>query len=336
MAEDDAPVSNAPDRYPGVRGASHANSIHMSKKPQLRRTLAAMAVPTLFAALPAGAANSFYAPGDLVLYFQKEGSTNTIYANLGNAANLYRGATSGIGGNDHTLTRTNILNLNTTLTSAFGAGWASDTGIFAGLAGVYSNSTGTTLTNGDPGRTLYVSAARSSMNTAGIGVADSTSYDMILAGNTALTTAANGIIQQNNAFENNYDALVTISLTDVSQIDNQNPVSGGLQGNAFNNTFGGGVQQKGTAGDLGAVDGVGNIEFALDLYRILGRSSEGTAVGQTFVAGQVDGPLRQGTFEGTVVISSTGGVSYLVPEPSSLLMSGLAAGALVLRRRRNA
>lgn len=305
-------------------------------KPQFRRILSAMSVPTLLAALPAGAANTFYAPGDLVLYFQKEGSTNTIYANLGNAANLYRGASSGIGSNDYTLTKTNILNLNTTLTSAFGAGWAADTGIYVGLAGVYSNSTGTTLTDNDPGRTLYVSAGRSSMNTAGIGVADSTSYDMTSAGNTAMTTAANGIIQQNSAFENNYDSQVTISLTDVSQIDNQNPVSGGLQGNAFNNTFGGGVQQKGSAGTLGFVDGLGNVEFALDLYRILGRSSEGTLTGQTFVTGQVDGPLRQGTFEGTVVIGSNGSVSYLVPEPSSALLSGLAAGALILRRRRSA
>lgn len=304
-------------------------------KPQLRRIFSAVAAPTLLAALPAGAANSFYAPGDLVLYFQKEGSTNTIYANLGNAANLYRGASSGIGGGDYALHKTDFLNLNTTLTSAFGAGWASDASIFAGVAGVFSNSTGTTLTDGDPGRTLYISAARSTMTTAGIGVADSTAYDMTLSGNTALTNTANGIIQQNNAFENNYDAQVTISLTDISQIDNQNPVSGGLQGNAFNNTIGGGVQQKGAVGNLGFVDGVGNVEFALDLYRILGRGTGGSGTTSP-ISGQIEGPLRQGTFEGTVVISSTGGVSFLVPEPSSALLSGLAAGALVLRRRRNA
>lgn len=303
-------------------------------KPLHSRILAAMAVPTLLAVLPAGAANTFYAPGDLVLYFQKAGSTNTIYANLGNAANLYRGTVAGIGGNDYTLTKTNFLNLNTTLTSAFGAGWAGDTGIYAGLAGVFSNSTGTTLTNGDPGRTLYVSAARSSMNNAGIGVADSTAYDLTLAGNTAMTTAANGIIQQNNAFENNYDSLVTISLTDVSQIDDQNPISGGLQGNAFNNTFAGGVQQQGTSGNLGSVDGLGDVEFALDLYRILARGTGGSGTTAP-VSGQVEGLLRQGSFEGTVVIGSDGGVSFLVPEPSSALLGGLATVALVLRRRRS-
>lgn len=304
-------------------------------KNNFRRSLIAVAVPTILAALPAGAANTFYAPGDLVLFFQKEGSTNTIYANLGNAANLYRGTDSGIGGNDYTVHKTDILNLNTTLTSAFGAGWASDSSIYAGVAGVFSNSTGSTLTNGDPGRTLYVSSSRGSISTATIGAPDSTAWDMTLAGNTAMTSAANGIIQQNNAFENNYDSTVTVSLNDISQIDNQNPISGGIQGNAFNNTFAGGVQQPGTSGNLGFVDGVGNVEFALDLYRILGRGTGGTATTAP-ISGQVEGALRQGSFEGTVVIGSNGSVSFLVPEPSSALLSGLAAGALILRRRRNA
>lgn len=304
-------------------------------KNNLRRSLLAIAIPSMLAALPAGAANSFYAPGDLVLYFQMEGDTDTVYANLGNAANLYRGSQSGTGGNDYSLTKSNILNLNSTLSSAFGAGWASSTSLFAGVAGVFSNGTNTLLTNSDPGRTLYVSSARDSISTATVGTASSTAWDMTLAGNTAMTTAANGIIQQNTAFENNYDAQVTISLTGVSQIDEQNPVSGGLQGNAFNNTLAGGVQQQGTAGDLGSVDGLGNIEFALDLYRILGRGTGGSGATAP-VIGQVAGDLRQGSFEGTVVVGSNGAVSYLVPEPSSAILSGLAAGAFLLRRRRSA
>jgi hypothetical protein len=303
-------------------------------KHNLRRSLLAVAIPTLLAALPAAGANSFYAPGDLVLFFQMEGDTDTVYANLGNAANLYRGAVAGTGG-DYTLTRGNILNLNTTLTSAFGAGWASSTSLYAGLAGAFSNSTSATLTNGDPGRTLYVSSSRDSISTATIGTASSTPWDMTLAGNTAMGTAASGIIQQNTAFENNYDAGVTISLNDVSQIDNQNPISGGLQGNAFNNTFAGGVQQQGTAGDRGSVDGLGNVEFALDLYRILARGTGGTGTAAP-VINQIPGDLRIGSFEGTVVVGNNGAVSFLVPEPSSAILSGLAAGAFLFRRRRSA
>jgi hypothetical protein len=309
------------------------NTIIKPMKNNFRRSLLAMAVPTFLAALSAEAANSFYAPGDLILYFQKEGSTNTIYANLGNAANSYRGTSAGTDGLDYTLTKTNILNLNTTLTSAFGSGWASDTSVYAGLAGVFSNSTSTVITDGDPGRTLYVSSGRNSISTATVGTSDSNTWDMTLAGNTAITSAASGIFQQNNAFENNYDAQVTISLTDVSLIDDQNPVSGGFQGSAFNNNLAGGVQQQGTSGDLGFVTDVGNVEFALDLYRILGRGTGGIG-GTAPLSGQVSGPLRQGTFEGTVVVGSNGAVSFLVPEPSSALLSGLAAGAFILRRRR--
>jgi len=295
-------------------------------KNKLRKCLLVAAAQSLLSALPAGAANTFYAPGDLVLYFQQEGGTNTVYANLGNTATLYRGSAAGTTG-DANLTNINYLNLNSTLTSAFGAGWASDPSIYAGLAGVWGTSaTNASLQNGDPHRTLYVSAARDSIAT--IGEANSTGWDLSLGGDTAMSSGASGITLQNNAFENNYDALTTVSLTTVSQIDNMNPfASPGIQGNAFLNTFAGGVQQRGTTGDLGTVDGVGNVEFALDLYRILARNN---------ISGQVGGDTRIGSFEGTVAVNSNGQVSFLVPEPSSVILSGLAAGAFMFRRRRSA
>ena len=127
-------------------------------KPSFIRRSLFVACSSLLAAFTATAANTFYAPGDLVLYFQKEGSTNTIYANLGSAANLYRGSAAGSADGVNNI---NFLDLNTTLTSAFGAGWASDTTIYAGLAGVFStNTTNNILTDLDPSRTLYVSRSR--------------------------------------------------------------------------------------------------------------------------------------------------------------------------------
>ena len=45
--------------------------------------------------LPVGAANTAYTPGDLVLYFQKEGGANTVYVSLGNTATVFRGAATG-------------------------------------------------------------------------------------------------------------------------------------------------------------------------------------------------------------------------------------------------
>ncbi len=288
----------------------------LTKYALLATSLVALVTPT------AMAANSFYAPGDLILYFQQEGGTNTIYANLGNAATDFRGATTGADAPN----KLNFLNINSTLISAFGAGWASDPSIYSGLAAVWGvSSTQTNLQNGDPQRTLYISQGRAGVAT--IGAQDSTGWDLSGGGNSAITAGATGIKNQNDAFENNYDALVTVSPTGVSLIDNQNPFfSPGLQGPSFG-LFDGGNQQRGTTGTIGDFGDAGVAEFALDLYRILGR---------TGVAGQVGGDLRNGSFEGTVTIDSQGSVSFLtaVPEPSSVALLGMAAGTLVLRRRR--
>jgi hypothetical protein len=295
-------------------------------KSNIKRYALLVATSSLLAVVPAGAANSFYAPGDLVLFFQKEGSTNTVYASLGNTANLYRGTATGTGGQG-SLTKTNILDLNTTLESAFGPNWESDTSIYAGLAGVWGTSnTSALLQNQDPHRTLYVSASRNSVGT--VGQSSSSPWNLTTAGQTALTNGATGIFSQNNQFENNFDAQQTVALTSLSGIDEANPfLAPGVQGAAMGGLFGGGIQQVGTAGTRGTYDGVGEVEFSLDLYRILSRTS---------VAGQMGGTLAQGTFEGNIVVGSNGQVSYLVPEPSSLALTGLAAGILAFRRRRSA
>ncbi len=272
----------------------------------------------------ASAANTFYAPGDLVLYFQQEGGTNTVYANLGNAA-TYRGAGTGAADGVNSL---NFLDINTELTSAFGAGWATDTSLYAGLAGVWgTNGTNETLQNSDPHRTLYVSAARNSAGT--IGQADSTAP--FVGTNTDMTTAASGIAAQNNVLENSYSTAVAVSPTGTSGIDNQNPfLAAGVQGVAFG-VISGGVQQRGTAGTFAAsFGGGGSVEFGLDLYRI---QAKNTIVGQVGL-GEA---LREGTYEGTIAVGTDGLVSFVaVPEPSTYALMGLSALVIgfVVRRRR--
>lgn len=244
----------------------------------------------------ASAQNLNYAEGDLVLYFQQEGGSNTVYANLGNAATVFRGSAAGPGAAN----KINFLNINAALVSAFGAGWASNPAVHAGLAGVYStNSTNATaVVDGDPYRTLYISSGRTTVGT--VGQAGSAGY--LVNTNTGMSTGAKNIYSQNNILETTYTTAVTTSPTSVSRIDDSNPfLQPGLQDTAFE-VFAGGVQQAGASGSFGSFGDAGTVEYALDLYRILAR---------TEVAGQVDGNLREGSFEGTITVNSGGMVSFI-------------------------
>lgn len=286
---------------------------------------------TGMAAASASAQNPGYTPGDLVLTFQNPGgsigSDRTLYVSLGNTATLFRQGEAGVGGAVNLL---NIVNIGDALISAFGANWASEITLHAGLSGVWGTSplAVNTLQNGDPNRTLYVSSPRLGLGT--VGQANSTAW--AINTDTGMTNAANGMMNQNTVFEVNGTSGIYMSLTDESTIDDQNPISGGLQGNAFNNVFAGGIQQQGSAGSFGNFGQVENVEFALDLYRILAKTN---------APGQVDGPGRVGTYEGTVVIDQDGDVSFVttaVPEPSAglLLAASLGMAGFIRHRRRTA
>lgn len=262
--------------------------------PTLRNALITLGLATA----PLCAQNTFFDAGDLVLFFQKPGNNNTVYVGLGSATNLYRGGASGP---DAALQQLNFVNINTELTSAFGAGWASDPGIYSGLIACRTSSTGVTVTNGDPTRTLYTSKPREAVGT--LGQPSSTAWDLSLT--NPFTGGATQIISFGNTFETNYTTKVAVSPVSVSTIDDQNPfLSPGIQDTAFN-AFGGGVQQAGSATAFGTMGAAGQVEFALDLYRILSRSTG------TNSANIIAGPDKVGSYEGTVVVGSNGSVSFL-------------------------
>ena len=275
----------------------------------------------------AHAQNANYAPGDLVMFFQQStGGSQTVYANLGSAT-TWRGAATGA----DVANSLNFLNINTELTSAFGASWATDTTLFAGIAGVYSTSTSTSaLNSGDPTRTLYISQSRGSAGT--LGSADSTGYTIL--GNSQMTTIAGGITAMNNVLETTYSTAVAVSPLATSAIDNQN---GFLNATTQNTAFGGvsgGVQQIGSASSFGAFGSVSGAEFVLDLYRIQPYNNISGQVGQTETA-------RLGTYEGSFALDSAGDISFIssaaVPEPSTYAMCGIAvvaAGIFAYRRRK--
>ncbi len=238
------------------------------------------------------------APGDLILYFQKLGAQETVYVNLGKAATLFRGAKSGPSPAQQ---RVDFININATLQSAYGPGWASDSDIFAGLAGVFSNSANETVVDGDQHRTLYVSRPRNSVGI--IGSSGSAQWNLEQQGN--LTLASTNMLGLTNNFAVRLPSLSQgkIDTLALSVIDDQNPITpAGVQQTAFGQ-FPGGVQQRGTGSPIGTFGQAGQMVFALDLQRIVPNSA--------VISGKVDGPTRLGTFEGTVTVATDGDVSFL-------------------------
>jgi hypothetical protein len=242
-----------------------------------------------------------YAQGDLVLYFFQEGGTQTIYANLG-PAHTYRGNAAGP---QDAAKNLNILNLKSALEQAFGANWAQENNIYAGLAGVFSASTGTTaIQNGDPNRTLYFSMPNNLVDEVG---------NRTFASSGGMTTAANGIISMNTRFPEGVDFGVVPS--EDSFIERQNPfLAPNILGTAFG-AFAGGIAQVGSAGTLGKFGDISNVEFALDLHRILATISPvGTINGVDADGNPV--AIRNSMYEGTITINSNGVVGFLAPAPA--------------------
>jgi hypothetical protein len=281
----------------------------------------------------ANAANSFYTAGDLVLYCHQEGGTNTVYVDLGNAATVFRGTSTGA----DAANALNLIDISAQLNAAFGASWATATNLYMGVAGfVGTSNTSTVLTNSDPQRTLYVGQSRDMVGA--VGSAQSTGYTVntdagMSSGSTGMQSMIAPFADATGA--NGYNAAAVVSPSSVSAITTQNPfLAPGIQGDAFNSTFAGGVQQVGTAGTFAASFGaVSNVEFAVDLYRIQAKNT---------LAGQVGfgEPLRAGTYEGTVTLDSAGSVSFqtsAVPEPATYALFGSAAlviGFVAVRRRK--
>jgi hypothetical protein len=264
------------------------------------------------------AQNLNYAPGDIVLFFQQFGGTNTVALNVG-AATTFRDATSNI---------LNIANIGAQLSNGitgFGASWYDSTSLWWGAAGVRSNSTSsTTVTNGDGGRTLYVSRDRTAVGTGG--VSSSTAWSVGTDG--AMTTAANNIISLVNRMETIATTTTLIEGTPSSNIDNQNLFNIlGTPTTSFGTFTSGGVQGDFGVGSFGSYGGL-TAEGALDLYRILAVNPSGTVE---------TGTVRAGQFQGTFVIEQDGDISYIaaVPEPATMV-AGLALGAVatLTRRRR--
>jgi len=286
------------------------------KTTQFHLITALVAITSTLTLLPtsARAQNPGYAPGDLVIFFQNpggsQGSDMQLFATTGNTATVFRQAFV----NGQNLT--NVVNVGGLLGTTFSTNWTSETTLYGGLGGTWSASTGTSLSNGDPGRTVYTSMPRNVVGTPGVAA----SSVAVLAGNTAMTATANAVIQQNNIFETlatNSPAAITNGLGSTIQSINPTDAFGG--GNSWNNNIPApGVQQQGSASSFGTFGPFTNVEFLWDVYRVQARKD---------VSGQYGfgEPIREGMFLGTVVLDASGNVSFVAAAGTSTPYDAWAA-----------
>ncbi len=294
----------------------------MTRKTILTKAILAT-VGVVLSATSASAQNGNYnqAAGDIVLFAQAFGGTQTLMLNIG-TGQAFRDATSNL----IDLKNVGVELAAISATTAFVGNWYDNPDMYWGVAGVRSSSDSNgAAVNGDGHRTIYTTKERIALGTEG--AAESSTWT--ITGNTAMTNGSTNIIQMTTRME-------TVATTDrllegnaTSNVDGQNPFLGSNPGTAYGN-FPGGVMGNFGVGSFGTFGGE-SAEGALDLYRILGSTS---------ASGTVDpGTLRVGQYQGSFVIDQGGDVSFIVtpvPEPTTMgatLVLGCVAAGMRRRRR---
>jgi len=290
------------------------------------------------------AADDAYTANDLLLFFQNPtGTTGTdqvAYYSLGSTINVFRDAATSSSVNFGATI--SLGNINTILTSTYGADWTgASSSIFVGAAGQQgsTSSASTSVTNGDYARTVYITKARSGAGSIGQSNSASPLFD---PNSTGVASAISGA---NNISGMTQPGAVALSGT---VIDNNNPFSNGNPSTAYGAISGGIQTAIGSAFTFGNISGV---VAALDLYRVTKTTGTNATNANTSLWHVANGvtatysnnsyPASSGAradYLGTVTIGSNGDVNFAaVPEPSTYALIALT-GVLyffVNRRRKS-
>ena len=277
----------------------------------------------MFSAPGKAAQAGVYAANDLLLFFQNPaGTTGTdkvVYFNLGSTFNVFRdAATPGSAAFSSTIS---LGNINSILTSTYGADWTSlSSSIFVAANGQNGSTSisATTTSNGDFARTVYITKPRNSVGS--VGQADSVS-PLYPPSQTAVAGQINGannistMTQPGAANAGNSAPEPRTLLDDYNPFFNGNPataygaINGGLMGSITSSSY--------TFGS------VSNVVRALDLYRVAKTSGTGTAnasiwqnsnnIAATFSNdfGVAGGGSAAAYYLGTITLSSDGSVNFV-------------------------
>jgi hypothetical protein len=217
--------------------------------------------------------------------------------------------------------------LASALSTAYGATWATDGTVLAGVAGSRSASNVNDVFGAtqDPYRTLYFSQARATTSSAG----SQDSGDQSLPGNTTLGSAASGIDTVEARLAGAGTQLATFTNASSTGFFGQVPADGGNSFNSQITSVAGLVSTSSfTFGAAGS-----NVVLAMDMYRMKPSNSP---------VGELDPSVLDlnSQFLGQVILKDTGEVGFVaaVPEPTTIGMLGLVAvgGAIAAVRRRKA
>jgi len=301
-------------------------------------SLALVAGTALTAIAPAQAQNTAHSPASIILTFQNPGgsigATQTITVALNDAA-FFRDAALG------TFSSINVTNLGATLSSTFGSTWYDQSTLWMGAVGS-RGANAITLNNllqGDPQQTHYISRFRDGVGT--VGLANSTQPTVNSGGNQPVTSGINQVKGTLEAASGSVPILV--NPTSSSFIDENNPFTApGVQNAAYGSGIAGGVQGNFGAGSYGSFGGAGNIELAIDLYRVQYRNDITSATsGNPSGADQygLGEDINRGKYLGTITINQNGDLGYVtaVPEPATtaVIVAACLAGLVAFRRYRS-